>query len=234
MYQELTSIANELDRRGLTKEAGSVDLLLKLAQATGRKSALKILLKQILENHGYSVSDNPGEADIHLDTKSNNWGNLNEAWFAFGKHVLEIDEVATQWVDVASKLGTGYKPTIGGMMDLLQDFAQGGRFQVGGNLGTLGQGGLAEQTKMQQDSIESQRTVNTALEPFGSTVEALTGKDSTFNRSHDFRETREEAEAQARAVAKSAEEPPVDDMTLNLEEIEGSPGESGPNAYRGQ
>ena len=154
MYKELVSIANELDRRGLVEEAGRVDIFLKLAGATGRNSALKILLKEVLENSGYTVSDNPGEADLHLDTRSDSWGNLNQAWFAFAKHVLEIEEAATQWTEVAAKIGTGYKPTRGGMMDLLQDFAQGGRAQAGADLGTLGRGGLAKQTETQQKSID--------------------------------------------------------------------------------
>jgi len=230
MYKELIIIANELDKRGLTKEADTLDLLLKSAQATGRNSALKILLKEVLERHGYTVSDNPGEADLHLDTRSNSWGNLNQAWFAFAKHILEIEEVATQWTEVSAKIGTGYRPTRGGMMDLLQDFTQGGRAQVGANLGTLGRGGLAEQTEARKKSIEDQRAVNTALEPFGNAVTEITGKDDRHNRAHDFRETREEAEAQALAAATKAERPDLVEPSLDVE----NPEESKPNAYIGK
>jgi hypothetical protein len=226
MYKELASIANELDRRGLAKEASRVDLFLKLAQATGRNSALKIILKEVLENSGYSVSDNPGEADIHLNTKSNSWGNLNEAWFTFAKDVLKIEEVATQWTEVAAKIGTGYKPTRSGMMDLLQDFTQGGRAQVGANLGTLGRGGLAEQTEARKKSIEDQRAVNTALEPIGDAVTEMTGEDSRHNRGHDLRRTREEAEAQALAAAE-AKRPDLIEPNWDAKKSE----ESGSNAY---
>mgnify|MGYP001807493596 FL=1 len=192
---KLIKIANELDRRRLIREADYLDRIIRLAQSKGSRSDLKILLKKVLENHGYTVSDNPGEADLHLNTQSNSWGKLDDAWFKFAKHVLQIEEVATDWKTAAPKIGSGYKPTIGGMIDLLQDFVQGGRAQVGANLGTLGEGGLADQTDALKESIDDQRELNTALESF---TAPNPEEDTPLNRSREFRETREELEEEAR------------------------------------
>lgn len=162
--EALIGVTDRLREMGLINEASQVGLILKTAQAAGKFSVLKILLKELLEEHGWTVSSKAGEADVHLDVSSNGWGKLDKAWGLFANHLLGAAEVATNWQGMSSKIGRGYRPTVDGMIDLLEDFSVGGRNLSGANLGTFGEGGLAEQSSTSKEVIESDRTFLSALD----------------------------------------------------------------------
>ena len=194
MIKDLIKLANHLDKLGLTMEANSVDYLIKSAQATGRVSALKHLLQDTLREHGYKVgkpedpeniddSGSPRYINVPLDVTSNSWGNTDQAWFAFANNVLRIPAIATDWQTVAPTIGQGYKGTLAGMMNLLEDFAGGGRARVGADMGHQGTEELAEQTDALQRGIEDK-------------VPILMAPDAA-QRGFEFEERRDDLEREA-------------------------------------
>ena len=210
IIKELVSVANSLDSKGFFKEADKVDDLIKAASTAPSIPRFKELLGDVLRNAGYTVSDKPG-SDIQLDPNNPRWTrNLTYAWERFSKNVLQIDKAAENWAAVASKIGRGYRGNLGGMIDLLYDFTQGGRAQAGGSLANLGE--AAEQTPELIESIESDREVNTALEPFGIVDEMLDRPDSRKNRSRLFSEKNERLLREQRARMNQQNTPKPDEL----------------------
>ena len=174
-------------------------------------------------SHGYTAEE------VGLNTRSNLWGNLNEAWFKFANHVLEISEVASNWAGVSRKIGRGYRPTIGGMMDLLEDFSLGGRALVGAKLDTLGEGALAEQTPERKKRLEGEVALHKGLRSLD-LINPLVDKpvDSRYEKSRELQNLREQVETDARRALRKKKENQRPELVAPV-----MPDESLPNAMTG-
>lgn len=144
IISNLISVANSLDQKGFFKEADAVDLLTKEAYSLNVKR-FKILFKKALDK--LKISND-------LDTSTNRWGKINQYFKQLllnaGATEKEAAEASTNWAGVAHKWGPdegGYRPTLEGMLDLIQDYTKpgGGSALIGiKSIGPDGGGGLNE------------------------------------------------------------------------------------------
>ena len=158
----LYSIANELDSKGLFKEATELDRIVKSASLNvGR---FKRLLREVLEKDNVSIRDGD------LNPNSNRWGNINSYFKQFllnaGAKESEAAAASSDWASNAKFWGpnvNGYRPTLEGMLDLLEDYLRGGRARIG--IALDGSGLRKNISSEQKEQMRGERILNELTDP---------------------------------------------------------------------